>query len=384
MAVARGGKRLLCHTSSERATNGSTTLERRLVPWTLALTILVHGASNAYASAAVQRPSYSAGDRWVYILEGSLNALPGLNDTGISFSVLTLAGRVEVEVLGAAERTIAGASVRGFEVATRTTAFLNGTFTVPGGPSPLPAIVSGTFTSQLVELWEDQSFFAVESRDTATYQVDVAYIVPIHIEVRTRTNATTSVRSDPLFPLDVGQRATAAHTTDLTANATVIAFGIESAAEDQTVISTNWSREVLSQESITVEASTFAAYRMNQSLTSFPGLGGVPSVPGGNDDAFWSNDVGSYVKRVASVNGTSVAELRLQSYRYGSAGDALVPASIGLGLLAGGALIAVLFLRRRRKRATPAGPRERLQGEGETGLERRPSPQTEAEEDRAR
>ena len=351
----------------------------------MALAILLNGASNGYASAAVQRPSYSAGDRWVYILEGSLAALPGLNDTGVGFSVLTLAGRVEVEVLGAAERTVAGASIRGFEVATRTTAFLNGTFTVPGGPSPLLATVRGTLSSRLVELWEDQGIFAVESRDTATYQVDVVYIVPIHVEVRIRTNATTSVLSDPLFPLEVGQRATASLTTNLTANATVIAFGMENTSEAQTRVTTSWSREILSQESVGVEAGTFAAYRMNQSLSSFPGLGGVPSVPGGNESAFWSNDVGSYVKRVAYANGTSVAELRLQSYSYGSPGNALLLVSLGLGVLAGGVAIAALvWRRRRRKRATPAGPPEQPRGDVETGAEKRPSPQPQREGDRAR
>ena len=385
MAVARRGKRLLCHASSARATGGLATLEKRLIPWALALTILVNGGLSENASAAVQRPSYSAGDRWVYILEGSLDALPGLSDTGMGFSLLTLAGRVEVEVLGTAERSVPAGSIRGFEVATRTTAFLNGTFTVPGGPSPLPATVSGTLTSQLVEFWEGQGIFAVESRDTATYQVDVAYIVPIHVEVQMRTNATTSVLSDPLFPLDVGQRATASQTTDLTANATVIAFGMESTSEAQTRVTTNWSREVRSQESVAVEAGTFAAYRMNQSLSSFPGLGVFPSVPGGNEDAFWSNDVGSYVKRVAYANGTSVAELRLQSYRYGSPGSALLLVSLGLGVLAGGAAIAALVVRRRRrKRADPMSPRERRRSEVETGVETRSSSQPQKEGDRAR
>lgn len=369
----------------DAAKGGSATLEKRLIPWTLALTILVNGALNGGASAAVQRPSYSAGDRWVYILEGSLDTLPGLNDTGMGFSVLTLAGRVEVEVLGSAERTVAGASIRGFEVATRTTAFLNGTFTVPGGPSPLPATVSGTLTSQLVEFWEDRGTFAVESRDTATYRIDVAYIVPIHIEVRMRTNATTSVLSEPLFPLDVGQRATASLTTDLKANATIIAFGMESTSEAETRVTTNWSREVLSQESVAVEAGTFAAYRMNQSLSSFPVLGGFASVPGGNESAFWSNDVGSYVKRVAYANGTSVAEVRLQSYRYGSPGNALLLVSLGLGVLAGGVAIAALvWRRRRRKRATPAGPPGQPRGDVETGVEKRPSSQPQREGDRAR
>ncbi|HKZ23554.1 MAG TPA: hypothetical protein VJ224_04045 [Thermoplasmata archaeon] len=321
----------------------------------------------------------------MYILEGSLDALPGLSDTGMGFSLLALAGRVEVEVLGTAERSVPAGSIRGFEVATRTTAFLNGTFTVPGGPSPLPATVSGTLTSQLVEFWEGQGIFAVESRDTATYQVDVAYIVPIHVEVQMRTNATTSVLSDPLFPLDVGQRATASQTTDLTANATVIAFGMESTSEAQTRVTTNWSREVLSQESVAVEAGTFAAYRMNQSLSSFPGLGVFPSVPGGNEDAFWSNDVGSYVKRVAYANGTSVAELRLQSYRFGLAGSAILLVSVGLGVLAGGAAIAALVVRRRRrKRADPMSPRERRRSEVETGVETRSSSQPQKEGDRAR
>jgi len=91
------------------------------------------------------------------------------------------------------------------------------------------------------------------------------------------------------------------------------------------------------------------------------------------------------VKRVAYANGTSVAELRLQSYRYGSPGNALLLVSLGLGVLAGGAAIAAIVVRRRRrKRANPMSPRERRRSEVETGVETRSSSQPQKEGDRAR
>src|SRR5437899_751921 len=77
------------------------------------------------------------------------------------------------------------------------------------------------------------------------------------------------------------------------------------------------SRDGLSRENAPVEAGPFSADKLNQTLGSFPGIPSGLS-GGGNETAYFSNDVGFYVKRVAYENGTPGAEMRLRSYSYGA------------------------------------------------------------------
>src|SRR3989454_7600739 len=56
----------------------------------------------------------------------------------------------------------------------------------------------------------------------------------------------------------------------------------------------------------------FRSYKLNQTLGSFPGIPSGLS-GGGNETAYFSNDVGFYVKRVAYENGTDRKSTRLNS-----------------------------------------------------------------------
>jgi len=120
--------------------------------------------------AAIERPVYSPGDRWVYVLEGSMG-VPGFNDTENGTFVLTLAGRVEVEVAGFEDVDVNGTSSRAVRVLTRTSGFINGTFEVPGFPTP--ATVAGTISSNTSELWEDRGYQTISSEGTSETVLDV-------------------------------------------------------------------------------------------------------------------------------------------------------------------------------------------------------------------
>src|SRR5438093_13166914 len=137
-------------------------------------------------------------------------------------------------------------------------------------------------------------------------------------------------------------------------------------SQNETNVSTMWRREVLARDNVTVERGTFAAYKLNQTLTNFPGIP-MGLSGGGNETAYFSNDVGFYVKRTAYENGTPSAEMRLRSYSYGAGPAAGISATQVLLFIvlpiAVIALVVVLLWRRRKARiqghaSPPASPAE--------------------------
>jgi len=139
---------------------------------------------------------------------------------------------------------------------------------------------------------------------------------------------------------------------------TVTFFGQTRSQQNATDVTSMWRREVLSRENVTVEAGTFASYRLNQTAGNFPGIPGGSS--GGNETAYFSNDAGFYVKRVAYSNGTPVSEMRLKSYSYGAApSTGLDITAVLLVIAVVAAILVVIVVWRRRKARIPqaASPR---------------------------
>ncbi len=314
------------------------------------------------ATASLDRPSYASGDRWVYVLEGSLDSLPGVNRSSL---LLTLVGRVEVAVAGSAEVVSGGATARALQVTMRTSGFLNGTFRLPRGTSPAPVVLSGSLTSEASELWEDQGFFPVEARGASVYAADLSYIFTTPFRVATTFNATTSVVQGAPFPLEVGQATSATLRTTLDFNATVTALRQTERAQNRTSATVAWKRTVVSLDPVAVDAGTFTAYRLDQGPSSLLDIVGVPSPAAGNETSYFSNEVGYYVKRDVYVNGTRIAEMRLKSYSRGPANAPSVPlaAVVGLGVAAAVAPGAWYFLRRQRRATASRGPDEPTGGD---------------------
>lgn len=310
--------------------------------WALGLgaLVLLSGllASAGTARAGLSKPAYGAGDRWVYELQGSLGALPGLNASQGGTFELGLTGLVEVDVTGA--------DSAGVRAETHASGFLNGTF--PLGNASI--LASGTFTSDSVELWENQDFLPVASNMSSVYTIDVKAFITIQTVLDLWLNATTAYASLPAFDVGVGDSASTAFTSDLELATTFSAFGYGGHTSNQTVVNGTWRRSVLGLENVTVDAGTFPAYRLNQTLGGFPGLASLPAT-GANETAWFSNDVGNYVRRVAYVNGTPVAEMRLKSYTYPVAppGLTLLEISLLAAVAIAAALVIVVLLLRRRK-----------------------------------
>src|SRR5207245_10372999 len=178
-----------------------------------------------------------------------------------------------------------------------------------------------------------------------------------------RVNATTSYSSIPPFELDVGQNASAAFAAHVELNSTFTAFFRTMTSHNETDLSSTWHRDVLSRENVSVEAGTFSSYKLNQTLGSFPGIPSGLS-GGGNETAYFSNDVGFYVKRVAYENGTPAAEMRLRSYSYGAgplSGLSVIQIGLIVAVPVAVALLLAFLLWRRRKariqgRASPRRP----------------------------
>ena len=315
-----------------------------------AIAVLVALVAAGASSARLDRPAYTVGDRWVYALVGSIDSFPGLNESGFGGLALTLSGRVEDEVVAT---DVPVDSLKAVEIATRATGFLNGTIPVPGGGGAV-ATVAGIFTSTATELREDRGNFPVRTSSSTSYAADVTYLISTRLEIRTVIDARTTVVQDSVFPLEVGQTATADLTTDLAANSTITALGQTFTMANATTISSTWQRHVLSVETVSTEAGTFATFKVNQSLGFLPGIGSFLPLANGNETAYYANEVGSYVKRVAYANGTAVAELRLRSYVYAAAG-APPPFPVTTTVLVSAAVAAIAasawLYRRERRRA---------------------------------
>lgn len=327
-----------------------------LPPAAVALAIVVAvTASLATASgarAALAKPTYAAGDRWVYVLQGALPGFPGLNASEGS-AELGLSGLVEVDVLGPAQATVGGSSVPGVRVETHATGFLNGSFVIPGNGT---LRASGTFSMDSVEVWEGQAYLPTAANSTSSYIIGVTFGITFSVSATVWVNATTSYASYPPFNLSTGQSATAPFTTDADVATTFSFLTFGNHTENRTSFAGTWDRQVLGVGNVTVEAGTFSAYRLNESLGSFPGLGIAVTSGGANASAWFSDDVGYYVERQAYLNGTPVAEMRLKSYTYPAAppGLSLLDVTLLAAIPIAAVALLVLLVLRRRRRKPPA------------------------------
>ena len=311
-------------------------------------------AASAPSRATLHKPTYAAGDHWVYVLDASLSTFPGFNASQGTFQ-FGLIGFVYVNVIGPVNVLAGNASIPAIRVDSRATGYLNGTVPGPGGLGS--AQLTGTFATSSTEFWEDQSYLSIQSHGTSTYDADVTFIVTTKLVADLRVDATTSVTAIPPFDLDVGQNATANLTSHVELNSTFSAFGRTMSSQNETNLSSTWHRDVLSLENVTVDAGTFSAYKLNQTLAGFPGIPAGLS-GGGNETAYFSNDVGFYVKRVAYENGTRAGEMRLRSYSYGagppsglSAVQLLLIAAVPAAII----LLLIVLLWRRRKARIQGG-----------------------------
>lgn len=314
----------------------------------IALAVLL--ASGQPARAALVKPAYGAGDRWVYVLQGSLAGLPGVNESQGGLFALDLTGIAEVDVTGPASSPAGGVRVE-----THSSGFLNGTFQMPGSPT---IHVSGTFSSDASEVWEGGSYLPVASNSSTGYEIDVTlFAISTKVSAKLWLNATTAYPTIPPFNLSVGDSASAPFTSAIQLASSFSSAFFSQHNETTGVAAGSWMRHVLDVENATVEAGTFSSYRLNESLGGFPGFAAVASVGSANETAWFSNDVGYYVRRVAYVNGTPAAEMRLKTYTYPaptgiSLLDTILLAAIPIAIVA--VLLALVLLRRRRRTEGPA------------------------------
>ena len=318
------------------------------------------GASRE-ASAALRKPVYAPGDHWVYLLDGSLSGLPGLNETQTGTFQFGLVGRVDVDVIGPSLRPRDTGPMWALRVDTRTTGYLNGTFQFPPGGPPGSAAVRGTFTASASEYWENASYFPIESHATSSYVADIMYGLTFSFRADLRVDATTTAGSIPPFELDVGDTGTVELSTLLATNSTITFAGQTQTRANETRVPSTWRREVVATEPVTVEAGRFSTYKLNQSLGGFPGLPALVAI--GNESAYFSNDAGYYAKRVAYENGTPVSEMRLKSYAYAAgphpAGlDSVILFVLILVPVAVALLLALFYRKRRKERSEGRGSKE--------------------------
>jgi len=143
----------------------------RRAAWLLVsvLVVAVFNGAAARAGAALSKPTYAAGDHWVYVLDGSLDGFPNLNSSQTGAFHFDLVGHVEVNVLGPSSVLSGSVPIPVVAVDTIASGFLNGTFAVPGIGT---AHVTGTFTTRTSEIWEDGAYLPIRSNTTTSYLAD--------------------------------------------------------------------------------------------------------------------------------------------------------------------------------------------------------------------
>src|SRR5207249_8080640 len=157
---------------------GRTTVTRliRGVSSVVVLFVVTAGvwATSAPSRAALHKPTYAAGDHWVYVLDASLSTFPGFNASQGTFQ-FGLIGFVNVHVIGPVSVLAGNVSIPAIRVDSRATGYLNGTVPGPGGLGS--AQLTGTFATSSTEFWEEQSYLSIQSHGTSTYEADVTFIV---------------------------------------------------------------------------------------------------------------------------------------------------------------------------------------------------------------
>src|SRR2546426_3551746 len=115
---------------------GRTTVTRLFRGVSSIVVLLMVTAAILTASApsrgALHKPTYAAGDHWVYILDASLSTFPGFNASQGTFQ-FGLIGFVYVNVIGPVNVLAGNASIPAIRVDSRATGYLNGTVPGPGG-----------------------------------------------------------------------------------------------------------------------------------------------------------------------------------------------------------------------------------------------------------
>src|SRR2546422_2860141 len=210
----------------------------RLGRGVLSIVVLIVVTAAVLASApsrgAWHKPTYAAGDHWVYVPDASLSTFPGFNASQGTFQ-FGLIGFVYVNVIGAVNVLAGNGSIPAIRVDSRATGYLNGTFPGPGGVGT--AQLTGSFETSSTEYWEDQSYLSIHSHGTSSYDADVTYIFTTKLVADLRVNATTSVSAIPPFDLDVGQSATANLTSHVELNSTFSVFGRTMSSQNETNLS---------------------------------------------------------------------------------------------------------------------------------------------------
>src|SRR5438046_10576380 len=95
------------------------------------LVVAVFNGMAARAGAALSKPTYATGDRWVYVLDGSLNAFPNLNSSQTGAFNFDIVGRVEVKVIGPSSVLSGRVQIPVVAVVTTASGFLYVNFAVP-------------------------------------------------------------------------------------------------------------------------------------------------------------------------------------------------------------------------------------------------------------
>ncbi len=319
-------------------------------------------AAPAGGQASMERPTYTAGDFWVYDLH-----LP----TEIDLPENTI---IDIDLTGDSTLTVQGTEMRNIRGEVRSVyrathalelsaegnvsidllgEFINATFT-----ATVTADETAYLDTEGLEVWERHTEFNLNV--SAELEVEPGFSVTTSIEANgTVEMALTYTTNTWGFPLTVGQTGEEGFNATGTTFFQLTFLDNVTSESGEIAFDASSSFEALREETITVPAGQFTTIVVANS----PGAEETPIPVNVSTLAYWSSAVGAPV-RYAATNETGEVQVEfvLSSYRYQVAESLSIlglDIAVAIPILVGIAAVAIILaivLGRRRRPATPPPP----------------------------
>ncbi|MFQ5908657.1 MAG: hypothetical protein ACE5JE_07530 [Thermoplasmata archaeon] len=315
----------------------------------------------AGGQASMERPTYTAGDFWVYNL-----ILPTEVELPENATVtIDLAGSSRLTIQGSEMRNIRGdlrsvyQATHALELSAEGSAsieffgeFINATFT-----ATVTVDETAYLDTEGLEVWERHTEF--DANVSADLEVapgaTVATSIAANGTVEMAMNYTTNTWG---FPLTVGKTGEEGFNTTGTTHFQFTLLGNQTSESGEIAFDAVSSFEALREETITVPAGEFTTIV----VASTPGTGEIPIPVNLSTLSYWSSTVGAPVRYAATnETGDVQVEFVLTGYRYQATELSILglPAAVAIPILVGIAAVAIILvvvLGRRRRPAMPPPP----------------------------
>ncbi|MFQ5553427.1 MAG: hypothetical protein ACE5EW_06885 [Thermoplasmata archaeon] len=315
----------------------------------------------ASGQLSVERPTYTAGDSWVY----ELNLLTDLDLPENTTAEFTLTGTSTVTIQRSMMRNIGGAVRDVYEATHVLEASAVGSVSLEFFNTTTNATFTATATvdetayldTAGLEVWERQTEFSLNV--SADLEVSPGVTVTTSIDANGTVDMVLNYTTNTWgFPLAVGNTGEEAFSANGWSYFEATLLGNTTSMGSALAFNGTSSFEAVREQTITVDAGQFETVV----VANTPGTSETPVPTNISTLAYWSSAVGAPVRyTVTNETGEEQVELALTGYRYQAGGLSILglPAEIAIPILVGIAAVAIILvvvLGRRRRPAMPPPP----------------------------